>query len=231
MFNKRVPFGVSWSIIACAAIFCFYLAQLLSIVSDIAIMQESLAYNTGSFSEPIRSADKTQQTNNLNPINHMVTLKTNYGEITVELFADKTPKTVSNFEKLAKAGFYNGTKFHRVIKGFMIQGGDPLSKDDSTKNRWGTGGPGYQFADELTGVEKYPQGTLAMANSGPNTNGSQFFIVTASPEAPLPPSYTVFGKVTSGMNVALKIENVPTYMPGQVDRPLSDVMIEKVTVQ
>lgn len=157
-------------------------------------------------------------------------IKTNYGEIEVA-FGDKTPNTVSNFEKLAQAGFYNGTKFHRVIQGFMIQAGDPLTKDDSLKDRWGTGGPGYKFDDELSGKEKYPAGTLAMANSGPNTNGSQFFIVTANPEAPLPPSYTVFGHVVSGMDVALKIEKVQTEGKGQVDRPISPVIIESVTLK
>ncbi len=154
-------------------------------------------------------------------------IRTNYGEIEVS-FQNTAPNTVANFAKLAQAEFYNGTKFHRVIKGFMIQGGDPLSKDDSLKDRWGTGGPGYQFADELSGQEKYPQGTLAMANAGPNTNGSQFFIVTASPEAPLPPSYTVFGRVVKGMDVALKIEKVQT---GPNDRPVKDVILEKVELK
>lgn len=159
------------------------------------------------------------------------TLRTNKGDITVEFLPETAPNTVANFEKLARQGFYDGTKFHRVIKGFMIQGGDPLSKDDSQMARWGTGGPGYSFNDELSGKEKYPQGTLAMANAGPNTNGSQFFIVTASPEAPLPPNYTVFGKVTAGMDAALAIENVKTYQPGQVDRPLDPVVIEKITLK
>lgn len=154
-------------------------------------------------------------------------IKTNYGEIEIA-FGDKTPNTVANFAKLAQSEFYNGVKFHRVIKGFMIQAGDPLSKDDSKMNLWGTGGPGYQFKDELSGQEKYPQGTLAMANAGPNTNGSQFFIVTASPEAPLPPSYTVFGRVVKGMDVALKIENVQT---GPNDRPVKNVVIEKVELK
>src|SRR5665647_235916 len=143
------------------------------------------------------------------------TIKTSLGEITVKLSAASAPKTVNNFLKLAVEKFYDGTKFHRVIKGFMIQGGDPNSKS-SNVNTWGMGGPGYKFDDELTGKETYPQGTLAMANSGPNTNGSQFFIVTATPGAPLPPSYTVFGQVVSGMDVALKIENVKT---GVNDRP------------
>lgn len=157
-----------------------------------------------------------------------VLIKTNYGEITVSLLPNEAPNTTANFLKLAKSSFYDGTKFHRVIQGFMIQAGDPLSKDDSMKARWGTGGPGYQFDDELSGQEKYPQGALAMANSGPNTNGSQFFIVTAGPGAPLPPLYTVFGKVVSGIDTALKIEKVATE-PG--DRPVKDVVIEKMTVR
>lgn len=149
-------------------------------------------------------------------------IKTSLGDIKVELSVGGAPATVKNFSDLAKKGFYDGTKFHRVIKGFMIQGGDPLSKDDSQKSMWGTGGPGYKFNDELTGKEKYLQGTLAMANSGPNTNGSQFFIVTASPGAQLPPAYTVFGKVVSGMDVALKIENVKT---APNDQPIDDVVV------
>ncbi|MBX4215673.1 peptidylprolyl isomerase [Candidatus Parcubacteria bacterium] len=158
--------------------------------------------------------------------NHVI-LKTNMGEIELELASDK-PKTTENFKKLAGSGFYDGVRFHRVIKGFMIQTGDPLSKDVAQRARWGTGGPGYQFADELTGREQYPQGTLAMANSGPNTNGSQFFIVTASPGAQLSPDYTVFGKVVKGMSTALAIEAVKT---NSSDQPLTDVIIEKAVVQ
>lgn len=155
------------------------------------------------------------------------TIETNKGNIEVE-FGTATPKTVENFTKLAKEGYYDGIKFHRVIKGFMIQAGDPQTKDDSKMALWGTGGPGYKFDDELTGKEQYPQGTLAMANAGPNTNGSQFFIVTATPGAPLPPSYTVFGKVTKGMDTALAIENVKT---GQADRPIDAVVIKSITVK
>jgi cyclophilin family peptidyl-prolyl cis-trans isomerase len=151
-------------------------------------------------------------------------LKTSMGDIQVKFNNTATPNTVNNFLKLADQKFYDGTKFHRVIKGFMIQSGDPNSKDDDWSND-GTGGPGYKFADELAGTEKYPQGTLAMANSGPNTNGSQFFIVTASPEAPLPPSYTVFGQVVSGMDTALKIENVQT---NANDHPTKDVVINSI---
>jgi cyclophilin family peptidyl-prolyl cis-trans isomerase len=152
---------------------------------------------------------------------------TSLGDIKVKFDSGNAPKTVENFLKLANSKFYDGTKFHRVIKGFMIQGGDPLSKDENKKNLWGTGGPGYKFNDELKGTEKYPQGTLAMANSGPNTNGSQFFIVTASPQAPLPAKYTVFGLVVSGMDIALKIENVKTIGP-PTDRPVENVVINSV---
>jgi cyclophilin family peptidyl-prolyl cis-trans isomerase len=153
------------------------------------------------------------------------TIKTSLGEISVELYGDKAPKTVANFVKLAGANFYDGIKFHRVIKGFMIQAGDPLTKDDSMKDRWGTGGPGYQFADEpFTG--QYTRGTLAMANSGPNTNGSQFFIMHA--DTPLPQSYVIFGKVASGLDVVDKIANLPID-PGN-DRPLTPPVIESITV-
>ena len=160
-----------------------------------------------------------------------VLLKTNFGMIELSLYRDKAPNTVDNFLKLTKSGFYDGTRFHRVIRGFMIQGGDPLSKDIANKSRWGQGGPEYKFNDELSGQEKYPQGTLAMANSGPDTNGSQFFIVTADPQAPLPPSYTVFGKVVSGMDVVLKIENVDTEGKGSIDRPIKEVVIEKMEMK
>ncbi len=158
-------------------------------------------------------------------------LTTSKGVITLELYGDQAPKTVENFVKLANSGFYNGTRFHRVIKGFMIQGGDPLSKDPSKESQWGTGGPGYQFADEINPSSDlyktgYQRGVLAMANSGPNTNGSQFFIMHQN--YPLPPLYTIFGKVTSGMDVVDAIATTPT---GPNDRPLTDVVLEKVEIK
>ncbi len=159
------------------------------------------------------------------------TLHTNKGDITIEFFEKQAPNTVASFVKLAKEGFYDGVKFHRVIKGFMIQGGDPLSKDDSKVNLWGTGGPGYSFADELgRGNEnnRNDVGTIAMANSGPNTNGSQFFINVASNNF-LDAKHVVFGKVISGMNVVKKIENTPTLLPGIADRPASAVIIESIS--
>ena len=154
-------------------------------------------------------------------------LRTSLGDIEVVFFTDKAPKTVANFEKLAKNGFYDGTKFHRVIKDFMIQGGDPLSKDDTQAGRWGTGGPGYQFADEFNS-EKLVRGVLAMANSGPSTNGSQFFIVTASATPWLDGKHTGFGKVVKGMDVVSKIENTPT---GERDLPKTSVVIREVILK
>lgn len=153
-------------------------------------------------------------------------MKTNFGDIELELFASDAPKTVENFIKLANEGFYDGVKFHRVIKGFMIQSGDPLSKDDSQKSIWGTGGPGYQFADEIHTNNRNVAGTIAMANSGPDTNGSQFFINTADNNF-LDTKHTVFGKVIAGMDVIATIENSPT--EGS-DRPVDDVVIESIKI-
>lgn len=154
------------------------------------------------------------------------TIHTNKGDIIIEL-NNETPKTVENFVKLAKEGFYDGTKFHRVIKGFMNQGGDPLSKDDSQKQFWGTGGPGYKFDDELVPTNRNDVGTIAMANSGPNTNGSQFFINVA-PNNFLDPKHVVFGKVIDGMDVVTEINNVQT---DSSDKPLSSVIISNITIQ
>ena len=159
--------------------------------------------------------------------NTKVTLKTNKGDITVELFPDKAPQAVENFIKLSQEGFYDGVKFHRVIKGFMIQGGDPLSKIEG--EAWGSGGPGYKFDDELPSAGEYEIGSLAMANSGPNTNGSQFFIVTGEAGVNLPPLYTLFGKVVDGMEVVRAIESTPTDPAN--DRPLEDVAINKTVVE
>ena len=146
------------------------------------------------------------------------TLETNHGSIGIELFDEDAPKTVENFLKLARDGFYNGVVFHRVIENFMIQGGDPTGT--------GMGGPGYQFEDE---INKHPvqRGALAMANAGPNTNGSQFFIVTADACPWLDGLHTVFGQVTSGMDVVEEISHVDTDMQ---DRPLAEVRIDSVAV-
>ncbi len=152
------------------------------------------------------------------------TFKTNQGDIKLELYTNDAPKTVANFVKLASEGFYDGIKFHRVIKGFMIQGGDPLSKDDSKEAMWGTGGPGYQFADEIHTNNKNNKYTLAMANSGPDTNGSQFFINTNDNNF-LDPKHTVFGKVVEGRDIVDKIESTPIE-PG--DKPVEPMVIESI---
>jgi cyclophilin family peptidyl-prolyl cis-trans isomerase len=144
------------------------------------------------------------------------TLHTNAGAIEVELFDDDAPKTVENFRKLAGDGFYDGLVFHRVISDFMIQGGCPQGT--------GTGGPGYTFEDEIND-HKVVRGALAMANSGPDTNGSQFFIVTADAASWLDGKHTVFGQVSGGMDAVDAIESTPT---GAGDRPLEPQTIERV---
>ena|SRR5581483_2863861 len=146
------------------------------------------------------------------------TLQTNHGAIELELYPDAAPKTVGNFVKLSRDGFYDGVGFHRVIPDFMIQGGDPTGT--------GSGGPGYQFEDEFN-EHKVERGALAMANAGPNTNGSQFFIVTADACPWLDGKHTVFGKVTAGMEVVDAISQLPT---DARDRPNDDVTIESVSV-
>ena len=147
-----------------------------------------------------------------------VTLHTNHGAIELELFDDDAPKTVQNFTKLAGDGFYDGVIFHRVIPDFMIQGGDPTGT--------GSGGPGYQFEDEFND-HKVVRGALAMANAGPNTNGSQFFIVTTDAAAWLDGKHTVFGCVTTGMDVVDAIEQTPT---DARDKPREDVVIERAEI-
>jgi cyclophilin family peptidyl-prolyl cis-trans isomerase len=146
------------------------------------------------------------------------TIHTNYGAVSVELFDGDAPKTVGNFLKLARDGFYSGVSFHRVIPDFMIQGGDPTGT--------GTGGPGYEFEDEFN-QHKVVRGVLAMANAGPNTNGSQFFIVTAAETPWLDGKHTVFGRVTDGMDVVDAISQVDT---DAQDRPRNEVLIERVEV-
>jgi len=160
----------------------------------------------------------------ITPMKAIIT--TNKGVIEIELFAELAPQTVTNFVELATDNFYDGIKFHRIIKEFMIQGGDPLTKDDSMMNSWGTGGPGYSFEDEIHTENHNVIGTISMANAGPNTNGSQFFINTAD-NSFLDTKHTVFGKVISGMDVVTSIERVPT---GANDRPVDVVIIESIDI-
>jgi len=173
---------------------------------------------------------------NINTMNPVAVLETNQGTVEIELYKDTMPITAGNFEKLVKEGYYDGIKFHRVIDGFMIQGGDPLTKDDSQTARWGTGGPGYSIPDEhiagplLTNV----RGTISMANAGPNSGGSQFFINLVDntgldfDKQPLSSKHPVFGRVIKGMEVVDAIGGVSV---GAGDRPLSPVIITKATIR
>lgn len=157
----------------------------------------------------------------------VVVMETNKGVIKLELLKDKAPKTVENFIKLSSQNFYDGVKFHRVIKDFMIQAGDPNSKDDNWDDD-GTGGPGYKFDDEINDI-KLVKGKVAMANSGPNTNGSQFFIVTAESAPWLDGKHTVFGEVIEGVDVVTAIDNVKIDKDKN-DHPVEDVVISKITI-
>lgn len=148
-------------------------------------------------------------------------VKTSEGDISIELFSADAPKTVNNFVFLARQGYYRDVIFHRVIKGFMIQTGDPTGT--------GTGGPGYKFADEPV-RRQYTKGTVAMANAGPNTNGSQFFIVHGA-SAGLPPNYTIFGAVTDGLEVVDAIATAPTKPGGERSSPQNPAKIESVEIR
>jgi cyclophilin family peptidyl-prolyl cis-trans isomerase len=155
------------------------------------------------------------------------TLKTTKGEIRIELLAAESPVTVNNFVFLAREGFYDGVKFHRVIKPFMIQTGDPTGT--------GSGGPGYRFKDELPPKHSYDSGMVAMANAGPNTNGSQFFICSGSQSSGLNgyPNYTQFGRVVAGMDVVEQLASVPVGPSGQgeMSKPREEIRIEGVSIE
>ncbi|HUQ32773.1 MAG TPA: peptidylprolyl isomerase [Pyrinomonadaceae bacterium] len=158
--------------------------------------------------------------------NRIAVIKTNLGTIRAELLEEDAPKTTENFRLLAERGYYDGIIFHRVIKGFMIQGGDPLGQGYGGESAWGG-----KFNDEIKASSalyqgSYKAGTLAMANSGPNTNGSQFFIMHT--DYPLPPSYTKFGQVIEGQEIVNTIALVPT---DRNDKPLAPVTMEKVTIE
>ena len=163
-----------------------------------------------------------EQKSENNYMNYLITIKTNKGDIQFKTYSQEAPKTVENFITLAEKGFYDGVIFHRVIDGFMIQGGDPTGT--------GRGGPGYAFDDEINPNSEiyqtgYVKGIVAMANAGPNTQGSQFFIMVA--DYSLPNNYTIFGKVISGQDVADAIAKTKT---DSNDKPISDVIMQKVTV-
>lgn len=150
---------------------------------------------------------------------YIATMVTSMGTLTIALYPDVAPKTVNNFVVLARYHYYDGLIFHRVINGFVCQGGCPEGS--------GMGGPGYRFEDELPAPGQYEIGSLAMANAGPNTNGSQFFVISGPSGAGLPPQYSLFGKVIGGEELISQMQSVPT---GAGDRPVEDLVIESVTI-
>ncbi|MCC6934074.1 MAG: peptidylprolyl isomerase [Candidatus Yanofskybacteria bacterium] len=191
---------------------------LLAVIVGLAVW----AQRSGEKPEPIESPSPTASVSTSTNNMHEVTITTNLGDIVFQTYDGDAPKAVSNFIDLANKGFYNGVTFHRVIEGFMIQGGDP--KGD------GTGGPGYTFEDELdpnteSARKGYARGTVAMANAGPNTNGSQFFIMHQ--DYPLPHNYTIFGHVVRGQDV---VDVIATTKTGANDKPVTPVIMKKVTV-
>lgn len=196
--------------------------------NQIVTINEASGANLQKIKSLSRSENKTQNKNMDEKQITKAIFKTSMGEIEVAL-RKETVETTANFIKLAQQGYYDGTRFHRVISNFMIQAGDPNSRDLNLKARWGTGGPGYTFKDEFFPDDDMEQGVLAMANAGPGTNGSQFFIVTAPQGTDwLTHKHTIFGKVTRGLDVALAIEKVPTEGP---DRPIKDVVINQIVLQ
>ncbi len=188
-------------------------------------LEDSIVDDSAQPQVPPKEETMTKKTYSSTPemninqnMDYKAILATNKGEITLDLFEEESPVTVNNFVFLANEGFYDGIIFHRVIKDFMIQGGDPQGT--------GRGGPGYSFADEIND-KKIVQGSLAMANAGPNTNGSQFFIVTADATPWLDGKHTNFGQVTEGLDVVMAIQSVQT---GPMDKPIEVVVIESVRI-
>ena len=188
--------------------------------------ETDLEINNTPMEEEIMAYDKTYK----NPPEFSIDVNKSYsaeinttsGLMTVELFTDIAPNTVNNFVALSEDGYYNNIIFHRVIKDFMIQGGDPSGTGHGEMGKY----PGYEFGDELNNPMPYEKGILAMANRGPNTNGSQFFIMHS--DYPLPYQYTIFGKVTQGLDVIDQIAMVET---DASDKPLSDVIINSITIK
>jgi peptidylprolyl isomerase len=199
-----------------------------------AYMFYSQNHNTFSMSENNNSSQTEASSTSDGGETRMVVLKTNMGDITLELFTGKMPITTGNFLTLAEEGFYNETKFHRIIKGFMIQGGDPNSRGDDTAT-YGRGGPGYTIEDEFADGLSNVTGTISMANTGrPDSGGSQFFINVADntgldfDKEPLTSKHPVFGRVIEGMDVVNIIQSVPT---GAGDMPVEPVVIEEIQIK
>ena len=171
--------------------------------------------------EPVRSFSSPFRDCLVEGVDYAATLTTEDGAFTIDLLEDEAPATVNNFVNLARSGFYDGSTFHRVLEDFVIQGGDPVGEPP------GTGGPGYAVADELPEAGAYQVGSVAMANSGPDTQGSQFFVITGDRGASLPADYTLFGSVTAGMDVVMTIEGKPGEPP---DDPVALTSVEILDV-
>ena len=218
MNSKNITILVALIIIAGAWFMFDRKAEPITTTNDAYSTTTPATSVVASSTVPVTSTTNSSSTSSMNTI----TIETSKGNIVFETYTNDAPKTSENFVTLANKGFYNGVIFHRVISGFMIQGGDPTGT--------GMGGPGYKFADELNPVTEsykkgYVRGTVAMANSGPNTNGSQFFIMHK--DTPLPNAYTIFGHVVSGMDV---VDAIAAVQVNDSDRPIQDVVIKKVTV-
>ncbi|MEK7190126.1 MAG: peptidylprolyl isomerase [Patescibacteria group bacterium] len=218
--NYKVLIGAIIILVVGSAAFFLIFGDKKEVAKDVVMPIEKIETET-----PLAVSETKKEENLIIKQNTMsiVKIKTNKGDISLELFSTDAPKTVENFITLAKKGFYDGVIFHRVISGFMIQGGDPTGT--------GAGGPGYQFADELNPETPsykngYTRGTVAMANAGPNTNGSQFFIMHK--DTPLPHAYTIFGKVTAGMET---VDAIAASQVNSSDKPLEDVIMSKVEVE
>jgi peptidyl-prolyl cis-trans isomerase B (cyclophilin B) len=186
----------------------------------------ALAATTARSQETTPTPSPTMSPSSSPTANEVAVIKTSEGEMVAEFWPDVAPNTVENFKKLARQGFYDGTAFHRVIKGFMIQGGDPLTKDESKQARWGTGDPGYKIKAEFN-KKSHERGVLSMARSqDPDSAGSQFFICHGNPKQ-LDGQYTTFGKLTKGDDVLEKIATTPTTTP---DRPVKRMNIESIKI-
>jgi cyclophilin family peptidyl-prolyl cis-trans isomerase len=220
MTKKQI---VSWIVLAGLAIAALVMMARNSVAVPEANVPEAKPVDlSGTTTQAAPAATSTTTTTPKPNAMTTATIQTTKGTIEIEFYTNDAPKAVENFVTLANKGFYDGVIFHRVIEGFMIQGGDPTGT--------GRGGPGYQFADELDpNTESYKRGyvrgTLAMANAGPDTNGSQFFIMHK--DYPLPHNYTIFGRVTLGLDV---VDAIATTETGPGDKPVQDIVMTKVTI-
>jgi peptidyl-prolyl cis-trans isomerase B (cyclophilin B) len=179
----------------------------------------------------LAAEEKKEEKKPMNPSNEVAVIKTSEGDMVIEFWTDAAPNTIDNFKKLARSGFYNGTAFHRIVKGFMIQGGDPLTKDPANENRFGTGDPGYKIKAEFND-HPHDRGVISMARSqDPDSAGSQFFICLAAVHR-LDHQYTTFGKLINGDDVLEKIGSTPVMVGGggEMSKPKKRVQIEKIEI-